>query len=517
LSYVGLAIALNFLGSLYNLVYNDRLVVARLSPSQQSAFWNVAVPGYNTAAWGICLALIIWPLMSLIRCHWDLQAGREVDPVRLEQCRCRLLGLPRYQVRVIFWGWMLGGICFPLGICLLGGWENGWWIWPHFLVSFLISALVSTTQTFFVLETFLIKVLYPAFFRDARPADVLSVRPLTLRGRLLLYWWAVAVVPLMALLVVALNATAPEETRHDFLRWMGVGVFLGGISCSGLISWLIGRDLLEWVQTHTRATEEISQGNYAVRILSKRPDEFGQLIDRFNDMAAGLQRAQHQRETFGEFVEPEVAAEILDNDPGLKGQVVNVTVLFVDIRGFTHRSSGMPPEQAVALLNRFLTLAVLAIRQNEGMVNKFLGDGLMALFGAPRRRGDHADMAVSAARGLLAGLEHLNHELAAEGLPPLRVGIGIHTGPALVGCIGTTWTEPSGRGRTRREYTAIGETVNLAQRIEALTKTAGGPILISEATRSRLRHAAALTCLGPHTVAGYDGKLVVYRVDLSES
>src|SRR5581483_5083101 len=171
-------------------------------------------------------------------------------------------------------------------------------------------------------------------------------------------------------------------------------------------------------------------------------------------------------------------------------------------------------ERVGALLNRFVALALEAIDEEQGgYVNKFLGDGFMALFNATQPRDDHADLALESAHRLLARLDALNRELEAQGQPPLQVGIGIHTGPALVGCFGALLPGPDGRVRKRREFTAIGETVNLCQRIEQLTKTCGGPVLLSDATRRRLRRAAPLTCLGAHALAGCQEPVVVHKVD----
>ena len=136
----------------------------------------------------------------------------------------------------------------------------------------------------------------------------------------------------------------------------------------------------------------------------------------------------------------------------------------------------------------------------------------MALFGVLDQRADHADRAVAAAVELLRRLTDLNKKLAQEGQAPLDVGIGIHTGLALTGCIGATVKLPDGRESYRREFTAIGETVNLAQRVEQLTKSCGGPVLISEQTRLKLQSKWQLHNRGSVPVPGYDGSLVVYQV-----
>jgi adenylate cyclase len=230
-------------------------------------------------------------------------------------------------------------------------------------------------------------------------------------------------------------------------------------------------------------------------------------------MSAALERARVMREAFGQFLRPDVRDEVVDRFPGIGGEVQEVTVLFADIRGFTRRSAGKPPEQAFDLLHRFLTHAEAAIDAHGGWVDKYLGDGFLALFGFPRARPDHPERAVRAALDLLKRLDGLNGELAGAGEEPLAVGVGIHTGPALVGCIGATLPAPNGKTRLRKSITAIGDTVNLAQRIEQLTKTCGGPVLVSEGTRQRLNGTVPLTCLGPQPVPGLEGPVVVYRVE----
>lgn len=508
-----LCLASNALGSAFNFVYNKILIIDALTAAQRDAFWHVVAPAYNLIAYPVCLGWIALLLIPLARCRSDLRARQPVAPARLEQCRQRLINLPLYQVGINFLGWLPGAILFPLGIGLLGGWDNALFIGGQFILSFLVTALLTITQTFFLLEAFLIRVVYPDFFQDARPAETLGTVRISLRGRLLLYWLAVAVSPLLAVLMIAVNATAAPGDRLDLLRAFALGVAAGGIACSGVISGIASRQFLHWVRHHAQATEQIGLGNFDHRIADKRPDEFGQLNDRFNDMAAALGRARQVRETFGQFVGPELLDELLESYPGLEGEVREVTVLFADIRGFSRRSAGESPERAVALLNQFLTLAVATIHEQGGWVNKFLGDGLMALFGAPRRCTDHADRAVRAALRLMMGLEKLNQLLAVQHQAPLAVGVGIHSGPALVGCVGAALTLPDGHPWVRREYTAIGETVNLARRLEQLTKICNCPMLISEITLAQLQHEYAITCQGAHQVTGLDAPLVVYRVD----
>jgi adenylate cyclase len=514
LAFFLLALGSNVFGSVFNIGYNLCLIVSlHLNPAQQAAWSHVSL-AYNLIAYPICLLLLLRLLWPLARCLRELRAGTPIAPADLEVCRRRVVDLPWQVVCLNFLGWVPGAFVFPLGICLLAGWDNAGHIWLHFIVSFLVSALLTTAQTFFLLEWFLVEFVYAEFFRDARPADILGALRLRLTGRLVLYWVAVAVVPLVAVLAVALNFTAQNQAYFGQLRGLAVAAALCGIASSGLISWLVGRNLVSWLHAHTAATEEIALGNYRYRIGDKRPDEFGRLTDHFNDMAFQLGRGEQVREQMGQMVGPDMRDFILEHCPALDGWVQETTVLFIDIRGFTRRSAGEPPERVVELLNRFLSLAVAAIKEQRGWTDKFLGDGLMALFNTPDPLPDHADRAVRAALDLLRGLEPLNAELSAQGQAPLVIGCGIHTGPALVGCIGATLSLPDGRKSVRKAFTAIGETVNLAQRLEQLTKEHGGPILLSEQTRSRLqRPTPSLVCLGPTPIPGFTGSLVVHRLE----
>jgi adenylate cyclase len=369
-------------------------------------------------------------------------------------------------------------------------------------------------QTFFPIETFLIRVLYPDFFKNARPADVQGVWRLSFRWRLILLWCAIALGPLLALLAVTINFVLPRP-NYDHLIALAIWVFAIGVVSGAVIFWFVGRDVLRWVEAQAAATAQIAREQFGVRILEQRPDEWGRLTDRFNDMAAALQHAQEVRETFGEAVGPDVRDAMMQRYPGLKGDVQEVTVLFADIRGFTRRSAGEAPERVVELLNRFLSLASRAIEKQGGSVNKFLGDGLMALFGATQRVDNHADQAVAAALDMLKRLHGFNEELSGQGQEALVIGIGIHTGPALVGCIGAVLPRPGGGQRLRKEFTAIGETVNLCQRVEQLTKTCGGPILLTGQTQARLKVSGNLVSLGPQLVPGCPEPLLVFRVDES--
>lgn len=213
------------------------------------------------------------------------------------------------------------------------------------------------------------------------------------------------------------------------------------------------------------------------------------------DAAGRLRERARLKRVFAGYVSPQVLRDIVEGRirPGLQGERRALCVLFSDIRGFTTLSEGMAPEAVITLLNRYFDRMAEAVHAHGGTVDKFIGDGLMAFFGAPEALAEPCEAGVRAARAMVAALEELNREREQEGRTPLAMGIGLHFGEAAVGHVG---------GASRHEYTAIGDTVNTAARVEGLTKEAGCPVLATAAVVARLAPGHAFEDLGVRPVKG---------------
>jgi adenylate cyclase len=214
-----------------------------------------------------------------------------------------------------------------------------------------------------------------------------------------------------------------------------------------------------------------------------------------------------QKELVRRFATPEVAQDLQQSGFSLGGKRVRGSVMFSDIRDFTPLVESQPPEATIELLNTYYTLMFNAISGHGGIVSLIIGDGLMAIFGAPLALPDHCDSAVRAALEMIELIQLFNVDRAAAGKPEIRIGIGIASGEMVAGYTGTN---------ERATYTCIGDTVNLASRLEVHTKIADRSILVDGATRAGLRENIELDPLGPVAFRGKAQPVEVFSVKLGQ-
>lgn len=293
-------------------------------------------------------------------------------------------------------------------------------------------------------------------------------------------------------------AAALQKARNNAIL-ISLGMVLLGIGGAVALASFLSSPILKLME----GTRAIAAGNFAVSLPVPSRDEIGDLTRSFNQMAQSLREKDLIKRAFTRYVAREVVDEILKDPENLvlTGERRDVTVLFCDIRGFTTTSEKLTPEEVVTLLNTFYTLMIDTTFKEDGTLDKFLGDGVMAVFGAPIYHQDHSLRAIRTALAMQAGIRGLSARRATEGKPPIAVGIGINAGDAVAGTVGT---------EERMEYTVIGDSVNLASRLESNSKA--GQILISEQTYLKVQAAVEARSLGRIKVKGKEEEIGVYEV-----
>lgn len=269
-------------------------------------------------------------------------------------------------------------------------------------------------------------------------------------------------------LVTLSQSGMQKSARRAVQAITGATILIIGLGIG--MAFVLGNRITQPIDKLVNASRAISKGEYNFRFKERRKDELGLLMDAFNDMAQGMLEKSQVKSALSRYVSPGVAREILSNlnDVKLSGKRVEGSVLFADIKGFTQIAENIRPEELIEMLNRYFTLVTRACEINNGIVDKYMGDGVMLVFGAPEADTEHAFHAVSCALLIQKLVMQENERREQQGLFPVQFRIGLNTGRMLAGNMGS---------RERMEYTVVGDTVNLASRLCGITN--GGEIVIS--------------------------------------
>ncbi len=287
------------------------------------------------------------------------------------------------------------------------------------------------------------------------------------------------------------------------LRHLVLGTSLLGAVVALALGLAVARRVTGPVSDLTRGVARVAAGDLSQSLPVRSADELGQLTRAFNAMLEGLRQRDFIRDTFGRYVSPEVAQTLLESPEGLRlgGEKREITVLMTDLRGYTSLAETLDPAIVVQVLNGYLGRMTDILIEHGGTIDEFIGDAILAIFGAPMPHPDHAERAAACAIAMQLAMDEVNRDHAARGLPRLEMGIGLNTGEAVVGSVGS---------EKRAKYGVVGNTVNLAARVQACT--VGGQVLLSPSTHARIREVAEVGPPLPVEVKGIREPLLLYEL-----
>jgi len=401
-----------------------------------------------------------------------------------------VLHCPRRLFAVQCVVWLCGAAFFGV----LNG-RQTWQVGAEVAIIVTITGMISAACAYLVTERLMRSVAVRAF--AGAPPDRLASSGVATRAVLA---WAVGTgLPMAGLVAIGiLDLTGDLRATPAKLALSTVAIGGAGITVGLLAVSLAARATGDPVNSVRRALARVAGGELDVRAPVYDGTQIGQLQAGFNLMVTGLAERERLREALGTYVDPAVAEHILAEGTSLAGEEVEVTIMFLDIRDFTGFAERAPAAEVVASLNALFDRIVPIISAHGGHVDKFIGDGLLAVFGAPRRQPGHADAALAAA----LDIERILLRESVTAPPSLQVGIGLNSGTVVAGNVG---------GAGRFEFTVIGDAVNVAARAETATRQTGDTILLAQPTKDLLRTSqVALTPREHITLKGKSGPVVLY-------
>jgi adenylate cyclase len=298
-------------------------------------------------------------------------------------------------------------------------------------------------------------------------------------------------------------------TYHNDLKWfmeLFVYTIVGAVVLSVVGAHFLSKNIGQALVSLHEAVTHIGEGDLETKADLHTHDEFEDLANEINNMTRGLKERERLKLNFTRYVSQHVMDKILSSEAisKLEGERRKITVLFSDIRHFTFIAEHLPPEGVVSMLNEYFTAMIDIIFKHHGTLDKFIGDGIMVEFGAPLDDALQERNAVDTAIAMQKEMLKLEDVWKKKGKPVLKIGIGIHTGQAVVGNIGSD---------VRMEYTAVGDTVNVAARLEQMTKVIDQSILISETTYTAVKDHFKFKNLGSKVLPGREEPITIYTLE----
>lgn len=308
---------------------------------------------------------------------------------------------------------------------------------------------------------------------------------------------------------LGISSAEIDEARNETIKLIGL-ITLLFIGLGVIISVMFSSFLTRQLKLLMSGLKKVSDGDLNVSVERITSDELGILTDTFNEMVVNIREKEMIKMAFTRYVSKQVAEKVFENPDAflnkLKGERIEVSVMFADIMGFTPMSERLSPEDVVSILNTYLSEMTDSVFKFEGTLDKFIGDCVMAVFGAPIILDNPSTNAVRAAIDIQKSVNKLNIKRRSEGLGEIKIGIGINTGIAVVGNIGSS---------QRLDYTVIGDNVNLASRLQAVANSMNIPIIVSQNVVMHLDNDIEYRQLEPVKVKGKKNPVDIYSIKIS--
>lgn len=439
------------------------------------------------------------PIISIIAYTYPMIALLKPDSAITNKARIRFLNSPLVISSIGIVGWLIAIISAFLYYFIN--------VTPFPYMGFFRNALINLIAGIFtfILSFYSLEFLFRKYFMDFFfPDNVISkyngIIRLSLYGRFIIYFFSITVTPLLIYVILFLNIPNLSEN----LKGVFLNIFVLSLIIGLLLTFLISKSFNSPLLSMTNIAKKIQEGEFDISVKVTSADEIGILAEALNETAHSLKEKEVIKDTFGKFVDPKVRDHLLKGELKLGGEIRKASIVFTDIRGFTSLSEQYSPGTIVYLLNQYFTSIGNCVLNHGGLINKFIGDAVLAVFGAPVALENPSQSAVIAALEMRKALQKLNQKLLNEGYPELHIGIGIHYGEALIGNIGM---------EARLEYTVIGDAVNIASRVESLCKEFKVDLLLTEATVQNLEPSIRCKFLSESAIRGKKEKVKLFTIE----
>jgi adenylate cyclase len=424
--------------------------------------------------------LMYWYELPIRHALKNIRRQNTISKADLEKAQRRLLNEPYFVIAMDLLIWFMGTVLFAaMGISVVGQSTMRGIVFES-----LVTGLITVTLAFFWLEHIIQHRMAPVLFPEGKLHSTKGALRIRIGTRLAALMFACSIVPLSAVhftiygsqRMVTIRNEPPLVVLERLQEIVLAETLVFSLFAIGL-TFLVAVNFTRSLKEISLVLREVKSGVFNRKVQVTTNDELGYTGDAINEMTEGLRERDFIKETFGKYVANEVRDEILAGRISLDGEKKCVTILFSDLRNFTPLTESHDPKLVVKIMNSYFKEMSAAIQDEGGLVLQFIGDEIYAVFGAPIFQAEHPERAFRAGLEMNRRLDDLNRQFEEKGWPSLKHGIGIHTGEALAANIGSP---------DRLSYLLIGDTVNLASRLQSLTKEFGTRMIISAATHTHL-------------------------------